>query len=131
MSRDPVSELIIGIKNAGKAGKDSVKFPYSNFKMAVAEVLQKENYIKSASKIGKAPKRKLEVEVAYKGKNVPKIKDVVRVSKLSKRIYNGAKEIKSVKRGYGVAIVSTSKGIMTDKEAKKAKIGGEVLFKIW
>ncbi len=131
MSRDPVSELIIGIKNAGKAGKDSVKFPYSNFKMAVAEVLQKENYIKSASKIGKAPKRKLEVEVAYKGKNVPKIKDVVRVSKLSKRIYNGAKEIKSVKRGYGVAIVSTSKGIMTNKEAKKAKIGGEVLFKIW
>ena len=131
MSRDPISELIIGIKNAGKAGKDSVKFPYSNFKMAVAEVLQKEKYVKSVSKIGKIPKRILEVEIAYKEKNIPKIKDVSRVSKLSKRIYNGAKKIKSVKRGYGEAIISTSKGVMTDKEARKAKVGGEVLFKIW
>ena len=131
MSRDPISELIIGIKNAGKADKVSVKFPYSNFKMAVAEALQKEKYIKSVAKIGKTPKRILEIEIAYKEKSVPKIKDVVRVSKLSKRIYNGAKEIKSVKRGYGTAILSTSKGIMTDKEAKKVKVGGEVLFKIW
>lgn len=131
MSRDSISELIIGIKNAGKADKTSVKFPYSNFKMAVAEVLQKEKYVKSVAKIGKTPKRILEVGIAYKEKNVPKIKDVVRVSKLSKRIYNGTKEIKSVKRGYGTAVLSTSKGIMTDKEAKRAKIGGEVLFKIW
>ncbi len=131
MSRDPISELIIGIKNAGKANKDFVKFPYSSFKMAISEVLKKEGYIKSASKIGKMPKRTLEVEVAYKSKNTPKIKDIVRVSKLSKRIYGGAKDIKSVKYGYGSAILSTSKGIMTDKEAKKAKIGGEILFKIW
>ena len=88
-------------------------------------------YVKSASKIGKAPKRVLEVKVAYKERNIPKIKDIVRVSKLSKRIYNGAKDIKFVKRGYGVAVLSTSKGIMTDKEAKKAKVGGEVLFKVW
>ena len=131
MSRDIISELIIGIKNAGKAGKDSVKFPYSNLRMAIAEVLQKEKYIKSSSKIGKIPKRILEVEIAYKNKNVPKIKDVLRVSKLSKRIYKGAKDIKTVKSGYGLSILSTSQGIMTDKEAKKVKVGGEVLFKIW
>ena len=131
MSRDSISELIIGIKNAGKAGKDSVKLPYSNFKMAVAEVLKKEGYVKSVSKVGKIPKRVLEVEIAYKERDVPKIKDVVRVSKLSKRIYRGTKDIKSVKNGYGLSIISTSNGIMTDKEANKAKVGGEVLFKIW
>ena len=131
MSRDPISELIIGIKNAGKAGSDFVKLPYSNFKLAIADVLQREGFVKSVSKIGKAPKRVLEVEIAYTGKNEPKIKDVKRVSKLSKRIYNGFQDIKSVKRGHGLAILSTSQGVMTDKEAKKAKIGGEVLFKIW
>ncbi len=131
MSRDSISELIIGIKNAGKAGKDSVKFPYSNFKMAVAEVLKKEGYVKSVSKVGKIPKRVLEVGIAYKERDVPKIKDVVRVSKLSKRIYRGTKDIKQVKNGYGLSVISTSNGIMTDKEANKAKVGGEVLFKIW
>jgi len=131
MSRDSISELIIGIKNAGKAGKDSVKFPYSNFKMAVAEVLKKEGYVKSVSKVGKIPKRVLEIGIAYKERDLPKIKDVVRISKLSKRIYQGIKDIKPVKNGYGLSIVSTSGGIMTDKEAKKFKVGGEVLFKIW
>lgn len=131
MSRDPISELIIGIKNAGKAGGVSVKLPHSNLKFAIAEVLKKEGFVKAVSKIGKAPKRILEVEIAYKGKNIPKIKDVVRVSKLSKRIYNGVSDIKAVKGGHGLAILSTSNGIMTDKEAKKAKVGGEVLFKIW
>jgi len=131
MSRDPISELIIGIKNAGKAGGISVKLPHSNLKLAIAEVLQKEGFVKKVSKIGKAPKRVIEIEIAYKDKNTPKIKDVVRVSKLSKRIYNGVKDIKTVKGGHGLAILSTSKGIMTDKQAKKEKIGGEILFRIW
>ena len=131
MSRDPISELIIGIKNAGKADKQFVKFPHSNFKMAVAEVLKKEGYIESVAKIGKLPKRMLEIGIAYKSKNTPKIKDVVRVSKLSKRIYKGTKDATSVKKGYGALVLSTSRGIMTDKEARKAKIGGEALFKIW
>jgi len=131
MSRDPISELIIGVKNAGEAGKFSVKLPYSDLKMSIAEVLKKEGYIKNVSKIGKIPKRVLEVELAYRGRDLPKIKGVVRVSKLSKRIYQGAKNIKPVKNGYGLSILTTSNGIMTDKEARKAKIGGEVLFKIW
>ncbi|MEA2112936.1 MAG: 30S ribosomal protein S8 [Patescibacteria group bacterium] len=131
MSRDTISELIIGIKNAGKAGKESVKFPYSNFKMSIAEILAKEGYIKSVSKVGKMPKRILEVEIAYKDRNLPKIKDVVRVSKLSKRIYKGSGDIQSIKNGYGMSVLSTSNGVMTDKEARKAKVGGEVLFKIW
>lgn len=131
MTRDSISELIIGIKNAGKAGKSSVKLSYSNLKMSVAEVLKREGYIKDVFKLGKAPKRLMEIELAYQGKNLPKVKGVSRVSKLSKRIYQGVKEIKPVKNGYGLSILTTSRGIMTDKEARKVKIGGEVLFKIW
>lgn len=131
MNRDPISELIISIKNAGKAGKSFIKLPHSNLKMSVLEVLKREGYVKDISKIGKAPKRMIEVEIAYQGRDLPKVKDVVRVSKLSKRIYKGTKEIDSVKNGYGLSILTTSKGIMTDKEARKSKVGGEVLFKIW
>ncbi len=131
MTRDIISELIIGIKNAGKAGKESVKLPYSNFKLAVAEVLKAEGFIESFTKIGKAPKRILEIGIAYKSKNTPKIREVVRVSKLSKRIYLNSKDIKKVKNGFGKLIISTSEGIMTGEQAKKKGLGGEALFKIW
>ncbi|MCK4918221.1 MAG: 30S ribosomal protein S8 [Candidatus Pacebacteria bacterium] len=131
MNRDIISELIIGIKNAGKAQKETVQFPYSNFKAKVAEVLKKEGFIEFSSKIGKAPKRVLEVGISYKSKNIPKIKDVERVSKLSKRIYLGSDDIKKVKNGFGKLLISTSKGVMTGEEAKKEGLGGEPLFKIW
>ncbi len=131
MTRDIISELIIGIKNAGKADKEFVRLSYSNFKYAVAEVLKKEGFIKSFSKIGKTPKRILEIGITYKSKNTPKIKDVVRVSKLSKRIYLNSKDIKKVKNGFGKLIISTSEGIMTGEQAKKKGLGGEALFKIW
>jgi len=131
MTRDIISELIIGIKNAGNAGKETVRFPYSNFKAAVTEVLKNEGFVDSFSKIGKTPKRTLEIEIAYKDKNTPKIKDVVRFSKLSKRIYLNNKDIKKVKNGFGKLIISTSSGIMTGEKAKKEGLGGEPLFKIW
>ncbi|MFH0846113.1 MAG: 30S ribosomal protein S8 [Patescibacteria group bacterium] len=131
MSKDIVSEFIIGIKNAGKADKKTVKFQYSNLKETLAELLKKEGYLESVNKIGKAPKKVLEVGIAYKEKNTPKIIDVKRISKLSKRIYLGSNDIPKVKNGYGKIILSTSQGVMTGDEARKAKIGGEALFKIW
>lgn len=131
MSRDIISELIIGIKNAGKADKETVQFSYSNFKAKIVEVLKKEGFIESFSKIGKTPKRVLEINIAYKAKNTPKIKDLVRVSKQSKRIYLNSKDIKKVKNGFGKLIISTSEGVMTGEQARKAGLGGEPLFKIW
>ena len=131
MSRDKISELIIGIKNAGKADKETVRLPYSNLKASVAEVLKKEGFIESLSKIGKTPKRVLEIGIAYKAKNTPKIREVIRVSKLSKRIYLNNKDIKKVKNGFGKLIISTSEGVMTGEQARKAGLGGEPLFKIW
>lgn len=131
MSKDIVSEFIIGIKNAGKADKKTVKFPYSNLRETLAEILKKEGFLESVNKIGKVPKKVLEVGIAYKDKNTPKIVDVKRISKLSKRIYLGSKDISKVKNGYGRLILSTSKGVMTGEEARKEKVGGEALFKIW
>ena len=98
--------------------------------MAVAETLVKEGFLKSISKKGKKVVKLLELELAYDGKT-PKIHDVMRISKLSRRIYQKAKSIRSVRQGYGRLILSTPKGILSDREAKKANIGGEALFKIW
>lgn len=122
--------MIIRMKNAGDSRKESVVFPYSKIKLAILEILQKEGYIKSFGKKGKKVVKFIEVVLAYDGKD-SKINGVKRVSKSSKRVYFGSKEIKKVKNGLGSMIMSTPKGIMTDKMAREAKVGGEALFEIW
>jgi len=126
---DYISNLIINIKNASNSGKDSVSLPYTKIGGAIAESLQKEGFIETFSKRGKKVKM-LEIKLSYDGKT-PKISGVKRISKPSKRIYKKAEKIYRVMSGYGRMIVSTSKGIMSDVEARKLKVGGEVLFKIW
>ena len=130
MVTDPISDLIIRIKNAGPVRKEIVSLPYSKLKLAIAEVLKKHKFITSAEVKGKGIESTLEIGVAYNGTE-PRVNGVERVSKSSLRVYKGATEINSVRNGFGSLIISTSKGIMTDKEARKAKIGGEALFKIW
>ena len=129
---DTISNFIIKIKNAGNAGLSSVVVPETKLTRAIAEVLEKHGYVKSVSK--KAAKKgvgaTLEVEIAYEG-DAPRISNVQRVSKLSRRVYEKAKDIRPVRNGFGSTILSTPKGIMTDRDAKKAGVGGEVLFKIW
>jgi len=122
--------MIIRMKNAGDSRKESVVFPYSKIKLAILEILQKEGYIKSFGKKGKKVVKFIEVVLAYDGKD-SKINGVKRVSKSSKRVYFGSKEIKKVKNGLGSMIMSTPKGIMTDKMVREAKVGGEALFEIW
>ena len=127
---DSISNLIVNLKNAGVSGRQYVVSPFSNFNFAVLELLQKEGYIHSVSKKGKKTGKYIEVEVAYEdGKS--KITGVKRLSTFSKRMYQSVSEIKPVKSGQGILVLSTPKGILTDKEAKKAKVGGEALFKIW
>ncbi|MSR71417.1 MAG: 30S ribosomal protein S8 [Candidatus Taylorbacteria bacterium] len=128
---DPISDLIIRIKNASEAGKASIVMPYSKFKEGVATILAKEGYIKSSASKGKKINKYLEIEILYKEDKSPRINGVERVSKLSKRIYTKAKDLRPFHSGFGSIILSTPKGILTDKDAKKAKVGGEVLFKIW
>jgi len=128
MVTDPVSDLIIQIKNAGKVRKESVLLPYSKLKEAIANVLVAEGYLKSASKKKTSPT--LEVVLNYHN-GEPKIKEVQRISKPSRRIYKGFEDIHPMKGGFGKTIFSTPKGILTDRQAIKEKVGGEVLFKIW
>ena len=127
---DPISQIIIHIKNANVAGKATATLPYSKMKESVLEVLKKEGFIKDFSKKGKKVIKTLEIELMYiDGKS--RIEGVEQISKQSRRTYTKAKEIKSVLNGYGALILTTPNGIMTDKDARKAKVGGEVLFKIW
>lgn len=127
---DPISNMIVMIKNASDSRKESVVFPYSKIKLAILDLLQKEGFIKSFGKKGKKVVKFIEVGLLYSGKE-PRINGVKRVSKTSKRVYVGSKEIKKVKNGLGSLIMSTPKGIMTDKMAREAKVGGEALFEIW
>ena len=128
MVTDPISDLIIRIKNAGKAKKESVLLPYSKLKEAIAVVLVAEGYLKSAAKKKTSPI--LEVVLNYHNGEA-KIIDVQRISKSSRRVYKGFEDIHPTRGGFGKVIFSTPKGILTDRQAVKEKVGGEMLFKIW
>jgi small subunit ribosomal protein S8 len=127
---DPIADMIVRIKNASDSKKESVVFPHSKLKLAILATLEKHGFIKSFAKKGKKIAKWIEVVLAYDD-GAPRITGVQRVSKSSKRIYQKAKDIRSVRNGFGRLVLSTPKGIMTDKEAREAKLGGEALFKIW
>ena len=127
---DSISNMIIMMKNASLAGKESVSFPYSKMKDAIAECLKKEGYISEFFKKNKNSQPMLEVELIYVDKK-PKITEVERISKQSRRIYFRIKDIHSVRNGSGLLVLSTPKGILSGKEARKEQVGGEALFKIW
>ena len=127
---DPIADMLISIKNAGNAGKATAAVPFSMMKESIASVLYKNGYIVSYAKKGKKVAKTLELGIAFDGK-AARVHDVQRMSKPSRRMYIKAAEIKSVRNGYGLMVLSTPKGLMTGDEAKKAQVGGEVLFKIW
>ncbi|MEQ1499831.1 MAG: 30S ribosomal protein S8 [Parcubacteria group bacterium] len=127
---DPIADMIIRMKNASDSKKESVVFPHSKLKLAILDVLLKEGFVKSFGKKGKKIAKWIEVGLIY-DEGSPRISGVERVSKTSKRVYNKTKDIRKVKNGVGVLVLSTPKGIMTDKMAKEAKVGGEAMFKIW
>jgi len=136
---DTISNMIIQIKNAGDAGHDRVSVPYSKLKNSIALVLKKEHFIKDfevkekpARPNGRSGggKKVLAINLFMENR-IPKIKGVKRISKPSKRIYKKFSEIRPVKNGYGALILSTSQGIMSGRDARRAKLGGEALFSIW
>jgi len=129
---DIISQLIINIKNATMVNKKDLIISQSNLKEAVLNVLKKEKYIEEYKVLkGDGVKRNIRITLAYDETGKSKITDVKRISKPSKRIYYGYKEILPIKYGFGLMILSSPQGIITDKQAKKLKIGGEALFKIW
>jgi small subunit ribosomal protein S8 len=131
MVNDPISDLIIRIKNAGRVGKVLVSMPYSKFKHATSDTLSKAGFVGEVSKDGKGTRKTLTIKLVYKENGSPRITDVQRISKPGRRLYKGVKHIFPYKYGKGTVIFSTPKGILTDTEARKKKVGGEELFKIW
>ncbi len=127
---DAIADLIVRIKNASDAEKSSVTISYSKLKAAILELLEKEGFVKSVTKKGKKIHKSIEVGLVY-DEYGPRVKGVERVSKLSKRLYAGVHDLRSVKQGHGILVLTTPKGIMTDAQARKEKVGGEMLFKMW
>jgi len=123
--------LITRIRNAQAAGKESLKVPFSNMDMKIAELLVKHKFIQSADKKGRAPKRIIEIKPLYKDGGGA-ISGVRFLSKPSRKLYSKYKNLRTtVRQGFGIGVVSTSRGILTMEEAKKDKVGGQRLFEIW
>ncbi len=127
---DPISDMLIRIKNAQKSGLASVQIPYSGAKFELAKIFQRENFVSTVEEKGKKAAREIVIKLKYED-NEPAIENIVRKSKPSRRLYIGKDKIYSVRQGYGRTIISTPKGLMTDKEAKKSGMGGELICEIW
>lgn len=125
-----LTDLLTRIKNAGMARHNSLQAPFSKFDFEVAKVLQKEGFLKNVEKRSAGKKVFLDITLNYRGRN-PAISGFRVTSKPSRRLYTGYRELKAVKHGYGVAILSTPEGILTDKDARNKKVGGEQIFQIW
>jgi len=127
---DPIADMLTRIRNASSAKHATVDIPASNMKKAIADILLQEGYIKNYQLINDGVQGVIKVTLKYNGSEKA-ISGLRRVSKPGLRVYAGAGELPYVLRGLGIAIVSTSKGVMTDKKARAANVGGEVLAFVW
>ena len=129
---DPIADMLTRIRNANNAKHDTVDVPASNMKKAIAQILLDEGYIKNFQIINDGTQGVIRITLKYLQPGKEKvIAGLRRVSKPGLRVYAGAEELPKVLRGLGIAIVSTSKGVMTDKKAREAHVGGEVLAFVW
>ena len=128
---DPIADMLTRIRNANSAKHDTVDVPASNMKKAIAQILLEEGYIKNFQLIDDGTQGVIRITLKYLAKKAPVLSGLKRVSKPGLRVYAGAEELPKVLKGLGIAIVSTSKGVMTDKKARELHIGGEVLAFVW
>ena len=124
---DPISDMLNRIRNAQAVLQETVFVPYSAIKNEIALIMQKEGFIKEAEKKGRKDKKIIKITLK---KDFP-ISGLKRISKPGQRIYTAVKNIKPVRKGYGISIISTPKGLMSNKEARKNKLGGEIICEIW
>ena len=128
---DPIADMLTRIRNAGNARHASVDVPASKMKKAIAQILLDEGYIKSYEVVEDGTPGVIRIQLKYLAGKEKVISGLRRVSKPGLRVYAGADELPQVLRGLGIAIISTSKGIMTDKKARAQHVGGEVLAFVW
>lgn len=131
---DPIADMLMRIRNAGAAGKTFVAMPFSDIKFRIANLLLNEGYVASVekkAKKGKPAERILELGVSYDGPRQPRVRGMERISRPSRRLYAGAKDIRKVNQGHGIMILSTPKGILSGDQARKEHVGGEIICKVW
>ena len=132
MMSDPIADMLTRIRNANAAKHDTVDVPASKMKLAIAEILLEEGYIKNFEVIEDGVFKTMHITLKYGAdKNEKIISGIKRISKPGLRVYAGKEDMPKVLGGLGIAIVSTNKGLLTDKEARKANVGGEVLAFVW
>ena len=127
---DPLADMFIRIKNGYRAGQPSVVLPYSRLKAEVARLLEARRYIAEWEKKGRKVRKFIEVRLRYDGTR-PAMQDIRRISKPSQRIYVGRREIRPVRQGMGLLIISTPRGVMSGEEARKSGLGGEMIAEVW
>lgn len=134
---DSIADMLNRIRNGQAVLKEVVVLPFSNLKYAIAEIIKEKGFVEKLEKKGRKEKKFIEITLKYidegsvVGKKKPVILGLKRISSPGKRVYVGYKDIKPVKGGYGFAVISTPQGLMTEKDAKKKKLGGEVLCEVW
>ena len=132
MFTDPIADMLTRIRNASAAGKTELVLPFSKFKLNLANLLAKEGFVAAVSESIDENKHKvLKISLKYSTDGEAVIAGIKRISKPGQRIYLPADKLPRTNSGYGVTVVSTSRGLMTDKEARKAKVGGEVVCQVW
>jgi len=127
---DPISDMLNRIVNAQAVQKETVVLPFSQIKYAIAKILEQRKFVKHVDFKGKRTRKVIEINLRYL-KGEPRITGVKRISKPGQRSYASSQEIKRVRNGQGIAVISTSKGLMTDQDAKRENVGGEILCEIW
>lgn len=128
---DPIADMLTRIRNAQAVKHETILFPHSALLWNIVKVLERTRFLKKATRKGKKPKRVIELELDYNDAKNPVISELRRISKPGRRIYKKVKELRPIKNGIGVAILSTPKGLLTDREARKQNMGGEMLLEIW
>ena len=127
---DPISDMLTRIRNAAMAKQEAVLIPFSKLKIRIAQILEQEKYINSAKETEVSGAKSIQIKLKYNNDKTNAIKTIKRISKPGLRVYVSKDELPSVLQGYGIAIISTPQGLLTNKEAKKRGIGGEVMCEI-
>jgi small subunit ribosomal protein S8 len=131
MMTDPLGDMLTRIRNASRAGHPGTQCPSSRLKLAVARAIKDEGFLDRVEVEGKGGKPELQIDIRYGDDGAPILDGLRRISRPSRRVYVGAAEIPKVRNGLGVAILSTPKGILSDRAAREAKVGGEILCEVW
>ena len=131
MMTDPIADMLTHIRNAVRIERGAVEMPLSKVKRGVADVLKREGYIWDWSEVESEPIKKLRIELKYGPNGERVIRHIKRVSKPGRRVYSKARDLKPILQGLGITVLSTSRGVVSDREARQKNIGGEVLCEIW